>query len=66
MDLRFRSLAILSKVPVVDFSCTDSDFAFKTIAVGQNLTVARQGKLIPNKSHVITPFATLLFDSILM
>ena len=62
MDLRFRSLAILSKVPVVDNSYTDSEFAFKTIAVGQDLTVARQGKLIPNKSHVLMPFASLLFD----
>lgn len=62
MDLLFRSLAILSKVPVVDNSYTDSEFAFKAIAVGQDLTVAGQGKLIPNKIHVVTPFATLLFD----
>ena len=45
------------------YNCfTDSEFAFKTIAVGQDPTVARQRKLISNKSHAITPFASLLFD----
>ena len=43
-------------------SYTDSDFAFKTIAVGLELMVARQGKLVSNKSDIITPFASLLFD----